>query len=467
MKWSKTVFALRVAALPLSIIYVLVWNPQHGFATLADAESMSMNDGHFMYTYVFLLSTFLTPLLVLISILILFSDLLWVRILCFSMATYFFLYEYYAVFIHENGFWPPLYVSYIISVVYACVVIGVVPKLKHVEVPIKILRSVSHACIYLLVLFATLWAIAPASAGEDWSQATSKASDHFFKGENDAGLQWAEQALEIAKANVGPLNRDMGHSHYNVALGNFKLNNVDVAEQYFLKSIEIYESAYGKDHYYIGLACRHLGRLATFDDDYEKAAPYFQRSLGIMQSNFEIDHPEVGTAQIYLGLNAYSLKDLSKAMEYAGPALVIVEKLGYLNDHFDLMTTLELVGIFAYEYGSYDEAQRIFKKLVYEKRVEYGEKHHQVANAMNYLAAVFLEKKDYEQSEKIFLQAHSMLRHMSKHKQIKAQSLRGLVRICDEQDRVIEKHEYEEALRALFPDKKPANEVDTSEGVIP
>jgi len=191
---------------------------------------------------------------------------------------------------------------------------------------------------------------AGSGAAHDALGNTARAVDH-----------WRE-AIHHFERHDPPLLLDVAALANNLGFLAKAANDIDAAETYFLKALEILHEHLGKDHEETAVVFNNLGALYLASKYYERAREMHMMALETRRKLFGEEHPDTAQSHNNLALAMLETGDRSWARQHFEKALAGFEALGaeYADD-------LEAV-VFNYceylrEEGESAEAERIAERV--------------------------------------------------------------------------------------------------------
>lgn len=211
------------------------------------------------------------------------------------------------------------------------------------------------AYLFLLLLFIPFtWVCAdtPVEGGQDTTQVDLLTKQGFKSRLNDyeETIKKAKQALELAqKLNY---NKGIGESYRVLGLGEAYANHEAKAISNYLNALVYFKKAgdlLGQASVY-----NNIGNL-YLTIDYDQALDYLQKGLKISQQL----HDKSGIAKAYLNIgNVYmSKKNFSQSLDYYNKSRVLYDELK--NDPVNYIFTLQNSGVIYDRLKQYDQAEKL------------------------------------------------------------------------------------------------------------
>ena len=163
-------------------------------------------------------------------------------------------------------------------------------------------------------------------AGIKWNILSQEAIELYRAGKYDRAVVLAQQALQVAKQDVGPDHPDVATSLNNLAMLYATQGDYSRAEPLYKRSLAIWEKALGPNHPDVAQSLNNLAQLYLDQGDYARAEPLYKRSLAIWEKVFGPNHPSVATALENLAKLYQAQGNHAKAKPFFKRALAIREK---------------------------------------------------------------------------------------------------------------------------------------------
>ena len=142
-----------------------------------------------------------------------------------------------------------------------------------------------------------------------------------------AGNFW-ETALELFTKLDPPAPLDVALMANNLAYLRKTAGDIDGAETYFLKALQIYHETLGENHEETATVCNNLGALYHASRFFEQAREMHMMALEARRNLFGDDHPDTAQSHNNLALALLETGDRSWARRHFEKALAAFEKLG-------------------------------------------------------------------------------------------------------------------------------------------
>jgi serine/threonine-protein kinase len=226
----------------------------------------------------------------------------------------------------------------------------------------------------------------------------------------------AKVVLEAA-FKLQPKNReasvDSAENLAELANVHFYKGAYDLSESYNRQAFDIYRSLYGEEHPAVAQILNNLGAIETNRGNYVASEGFYRHALTITQAWYGADHPETAANLTAIAQQLSYEKRDAEAMGLLERALVIQK---HVNGGMSatVASTLNQLGLLAFNAKQYDAAQSYFTQAMDHWRATLGDQHPFIAIAYSNMGSVCLDQKDNTCAEKNYREAVSRLDASSK-----------------------------------------------------
>ena len=140
------------------------------------------------------------------------------------------------------------------------------------------------------------------------------------------------------------------------------MGNLHKAEEFYLKSLKIYENLFGENHSDVAMSYNNLGNLYDNKGNLSKAEEFYLKSLKIYENLFGENHSDVAKSYNNLGSLYDNMGNLPKAEEFLLKSLKIRQNLLGEN-HSDVANVLQKFRTFISKDRKFTESQRMFFEI--------------------------------------------------------------------------------------------------------
>jgi len=176
------------------------------------------------------------------------------------------------------------------------------------------------------------------------------------------------------------------------------------AEPLYVRSVAIFEKAYGEDHPNVAAAVNNLAGLLRATGRLDEAEPLMRRALEIDEAAFGPDHPNVA---IRLNNLAQLLQATNRPAE-AEPLMrraLAIDEAALGPDHPNVAIRLNnLAGLLA-DTNRLDEAEPLYRRALAIDEAALGPDHPKVATDLNNLAALLQDTNRLAEAEPLYERA--------------------------------------------------------------
>jgi tetratricopeptide (TPR) repeat protein len=131
--------------------------------------------------------------------------------------------------------------------------------ISHIRKKMKNTKHITLAIIFCLV--GSSQPVFAQDAGIEWNKLSLETIKLYREGRYSKATLVAEQALTVAKENVGPEHPDVATSLINLALLYYTQGHYAKAEPLYKRALEIREKALGPDHPNVATSLNNLAHL--------------------------------------------------------------------------------------------------------------------------------------------------------------------------------------------------------------
>ena len=187
----------------------------------------------------------------------------------------------------------------------------------------------------------------------------------------------------------------------------------ELSETYNRQAFDIYRGLYGEEHPAVAQILNNLGAIETNRGNYITSEGYYRHALTITEAWYGADHPET----------AANLTAIAQQLSYEkrdAEAMVLLERALVIQKHVNggmsatVASTLNQLGLLAYNAKQYDAARSYFTQAMDQWRTTLGDQHPFIAIAYSNMGSVCLDQKDYACAEKNYREAVRRLDTSSK-----------------------------------------------------
>jgi CHAT domain-containing protein len=219
----------------------------------------------------------------------------------------------------------------------------------------------------------------------------------------------AQEVIAVAEAialeKLGRESASYGKICHNYGRLFHSSRNLEEAEKWYLKAIDIRGKILGKDHPDYGSSLNNLGNVYLFMGKYDKAEPLYLEVLGIREKTVGKEHPDYAGVAINLGSVNLQMNRIKEAEPFLLEAQYIFEiKLNDRNHPF-YRNCIRLLADLNNEKGEYKKSEQLLLEIKAHVEKEYGKGHLLYAASLTNLGLFYLRLGNYESVEPLYLEA--------------------------------------------------------------
>ncbi len=233
------------------------------------------------------------------------------------------------------------------------------------------------------------------------------ANIHFYKGDYPKAELLLLRAIGIWE-KTSPTSSDLFRILANLGGVYSQMGDLDKAEQFIQRGLEIQEKLAGADHPNVATVLNNLAIIAKTKGDNRKAEALYERAIAIREKALGPNDPQVARLLSNLGALYQERGDYVRAESVAQRALEIFEKtLG--PGHPSLADPLINIGNVRYLTGELEKAEILYQRALQIARKALGPEHPTVAHPLNNLAEINRDRRDFAKAESLYLEALAIL----------------------------------------------------------
>lgn len=119
-----------------------------------------------------------------------------------------------------------------------------------------------------------------------WKELNLLARDLFAKGDREAGIEKAKEALAYAQNELGTHHESVSKTLNNLGVLHFIMGQKEVARDYYQQALEVIEEGKGSDDPSLGDTLVNLAKLDFSDGNYSACVSGLERAVQIFEKNF-------------------------------------------------------------------------------------------------------------------------------------------------------------------------------------
>ena len=267
---------------------------------------------------------------------------------------------------------------------------------------------------------------------------------HHQLGNHGKAMNYYREFLQVAKANLGSSHRDiaiiikcmaeihyerkemgkacvlytealnatrltLGDNHPDLAstlnkLGNlhYEMNNLEIALGYYEEGFKIERRVLGPQHPHILVTLMNMAQVHRQRGDYRAALNHYTAVHACTVKVFGENSLETANTLSNMGQMQYQLKACDDAFELYQNALRIQRDYHGTDDHLDIASSLNSIGLILFQQGVHGLAKSCFFDSLLIRSKLLGPNHRDVAILWYNIATIFLERGDEAMAIKFY-----------------------------------------------------------------
>ena len=242
------------------------------------------------------------------------------------------------------------------------------------------------------------------TAQEKWNELNGAVVEAYQAGDYAEGVRLAEEALELARASLGPTHPSTLTSLNNLAGLYQSQGRYGEAEPLFEQALELSRQTLGPTHPDTLISLNNLAGLYDSQERYDEAEPLYEQALELSRQTLGPTHPDT-----LISLN--NLAGLYDSQGRYGEAEPLLEQALELSrqtlgpTHPDTLISLNNLAFLYWSQGRYGEAEPLYEQALELRRQTLGPTHPNTLNSLNNLALLYSRQGRYGEAEPLFEQA--------------------------------------------------------------
>jgi tetratricopeptide (TPR) repeat protein len=206
----------------------------------------------------------------------------------------------------------------------------------------------------------------------------------------DEALDFAQRALELRIADLGPEHPDVAVSHNNLGLLLYDLDRSADGVEHLEQASRIWRAQLGESHPEVATARNNLAMVLERTGRLDEAEQEYRAALRIRESVFGVDHPTCIAVRHNLGLIMLSRGEPAAAEKLIGEALEQWKSQASPSDRV-LAIAHNSLGLALRDQGRTPEAIAAFEAAIDEAEASFGPDHPQVCQFRNNLGQLLTD----------------------------------------------------------------------------
>ncbi|MEZ5024740.1 MAG: CHAT domain-containing tetratricopeptide repeat protein [Chitinophagales bacterium] len=180
--------------------------------------------------------------------------------------------------------------------------------------------------------------------------------------ESDSAFIYVNKALKLFEKSLPEDHIKLGPVYNMVAVCYYRKHDIDNAERYYLKSIDVIKKNLDGPSYLMSMAYGNLASCANVRADYLGAIAYSEKALAI---NKQLEERDGMSYNYYsMAVNYYYLGDYGRSKDYLIACIDLRKKIYNNENHYRFAGPYEVLGI------NYEESRDYVKAIEYLKKAK-------------------------------------------------------------------------------------------------
>lgn len=233
-----------------------------------------------------------------------------------------------------------------------------------------------------------------------WEELYKKAKENVEKKNYDEALQYARQSLDAAAGEYGDSTVYHGKSCSKIAEIYFVTGNFDLAESYFIKTMNYYEKSVGRTNTGYASAVNNISVIYQYQGKIVEALELLELTLEIKKENVGEDNLSYAKSLNNLGRLYQETGKYQKAEEVLSKALEI-KKDKESSDNISYAKSALNLALLYKTLGNYEKSLKYFNESVPVLRDKLGLEDPETSKAVINLGLVYVAAGKTNDAEKI------------------------------------------------------------------
>ena len=281
-----------------------------------------------------------------------------------------------------------------------------------------------------------------------WYELNQKAIKFYHHGKYVEAVNYAEQALDVARKLWGEKHPSVATSLNHLAELYQSQGRFSEAEPLYIEALQIRKRLLGDAHPDVATNLNHLAELYRSQGRFTEAEPLYIEALQMRKRLLGDAHPDVASSLNNLAALYRNQGRLTEAEPLYIEALQMRKRL--LGDaHPDVASSLNNLAALYRNQGRLTEAEPLLIKALQMRKILLGEAHPDVATSLHHLAALYSSQGRLTEAEDLYIEALQMRKRLlgDAHPDV-ATNLNNLAELYQSQGRLTEAEPfYNEALQ--------------------
>jgi tetratricopeptide (TPR) repeat protein len=218
-----------------------------------------------------------------------------------------------------------------------------------------------------------------------------------------SALYYFTQTVEAQRASIGSLSDTASTLN---KMGNlcYELNDFHTAMQHYQEGLKVEKAVLSANHPHIIITLTNIGHINKQLGEYKKALTAYRQVHRMQVKTFGADSFDTAETMSSIGLMQYHVKDYATSFESYQEALRIRRQHFDSDDHPDIASTLNSIGLVLFKQDVFDLAKKCFTQSLRIRSKLLGKDHRDVAILWYNIATVHFEMGEDELAIQMYIE---------------------------------------------------------------
>ena len=230
-------------------------------------------------------------------------------------------------------------------------------------------------------------------------------SDYF--GEYKTAIDYHLKSLELFENVFGKEHPGTTGVYNNLGKVCLLIGDYTKALEYHLKALEIREKVFGAKCLYIAQSYNDIGAVYRYQGDFVKSLEFYFKALAVAEKTLKPNHQTIATIYNNIGLVYRNQGKFDKAIDYYVKALTIQQEV-LSPKHPHTATLCDNIGVVYQNQNNYGKALEFCLIGLALREEVLGIDHPEIAKSYNNIGSVYFSQGDYNNALKNYIIAMSI-----------------------------------------------------------
>jgi tetratricopeptide (TPR) repeat protein len=211
-----------------------------------------------------------------------------------------------------------------------------------------------------------------------------------------------EKALAVGKQALGPYHPELTSTLNKLGNLHYEMQDLDTALQYYTEGLHVERIILDPCHPHLLVTLANIAQIHRHRGNFAAALLKYAEIHSLQIKSLGPNSLEVAETLSNMGLMEYQLKAFSAAFALYQSALRIQRDHYRTDDHIDIASTLNSIGLILFNQGVYDLAKSCFTDSLGIRTKLLGPDHREVAILWYNIATIYLETGEDEIALKMY-----------------------------------------------------------------